>query len=129
MNSPLINGETMPEVLDRDRPLKFVSFGYKHRRPPSDALMVIDCRRMVNPHDMPRLRPLNGKDEAVQAFVRRDPKFNAITSLALTHAISGGVLAFGCIGGRHRSVAMAEMTAQRFIDAGHTLIVEHLELT
>ena len=119
----------MPEVLNRDHPLKFVSFGYKHRRPPTDALMVIDCRKMMNPHDMPKLRPLNGKDEAVQAFVRRDPKFNAIMSLALTHAIPGGVLAFGCIGGRHRSVALVEMTAQHFIDAGHRVIAAHLELT
>lgn len=91
-------------------PVKVMSFGYKFGKP-QDATRIIDCRDMANPHGNPRLRQLNGLDADVQHFVRRDKRFDQLIDLGTLDVKDGDVIAFGCVGGQHRSVACAEEAA------------------
>ncbi|NCZ80917.1 MAG: RNase adaptor protein RapZ, partial [Actinobacteria bacterium] len=75
------------EESESDLRVNILSFGYKYGIP-VDADLVMDCRFIANPHWIPELRPLTGKDKAVSDEV-------------LT-------LAIGCTGGKHRSVAITE---------------------
>lgn len=98
--------------------LTIMSFGYA-RGVPRDADLMFDMRFLTNPHWSPELRPLTGLDPAVADYVRADPAFDpafaAIGNLLLLllpgYAEEGRsyvTAAFGCTGGRHRSVAVAE---------------------
>lgn len=117
----------------------FESFAYK-KGVPTDADFVFDMRCLPNPHWIPGLRPLSGKDQLVQDFFSTDeavkiylaqvmafidtwlPRFEAETRSYLT-------VAFGCTGGRHRSVYMAETFAKHCIANGHDkVMVYHREL-
>ena len=108
---------------------------------PRDADMVLDLRFLRNPHWEPALRPLDGRDAAVRAHVAADeayaPAFGHILALLLA-AIPGYMregrayltVAFGCTGGRHRSVAMAEAVSAALVEAGwpNRLVHRDLEL-
>ncbi len=97
------------------------SFGFKHGLP-RDADYVFDVRFLGNPHFVPELRPLTGRDPAVSAHVLGSEAgaaclgaIRSILELALPlHDQEGRALvniAIGCTGGQHRSVAMAEALA------------------
>ena len=105
---------------------KIMSFGFKYSRPRDIA--VIDVRDMRNPHNNMRLRPLTGKDKAVQEFVRKDAQYEQIFDSAAHKINETGSLAFGCLGGRHRSVAMAELLAEYLRSRGQEVLVVHREL-
>ncbi|WP_397573061.1 RNase adapter RapZ [Silanimonas sp.] len=117
----------------------FESFAYK-RGLPVDADFVFDTRCLPNPHWDPALRPLTGRDALIQAhfagiaevqeyvaevrgFVERWlPRFESETRSYLT-------IAFGCTGGRHRSVYLAETLAAHFRDRGREdALTYHREL-
>ena len=110
------------------------SFSYEHGSPPNAAL-TFDCRRMRNPHVIATLKPLTGKDEAVRAFVKTDPQCKpmidgVVHSVLLARDFGIAVrVAFGCYGGRHRSVAMAELSAKALRDAGCDVDVRHSALS
>ena len=98
-----------------------MSFSYKLGLPRA-ADIVIDARFLTNPHYDPELRPLTGKDPRVAAKVRSDPHFESFYSrlkdmlLPLVPRFEAEgksylTIAFGCTGGRHRSVALAEALA------------------
>lgn len=98
--------------------LTLLSFGYAEGVP-ADADLMFDMRFLRNPHWEPDLRPLSGTDPAVQAYVQQDPgyapAFAAIMDLLALllprYAAEGRAyltVAFGCTGGRHRSVAVAQ---------------------
>lgn len=108
--------------------LSLMSFGYA-RGIPRDADLVFDVRFLRNPHWQPELRPKTGTDPEVRAYVESDPAyapaFDAIARLLLLlfpgYAREGRsylTVAFGCTGGRHRSVAIAEAMAARLTAAG-----------
>ncbi len=116
-----------------------VSFGFKHGVP-ADVDMVLDCRFLPNPHWVDELRPQTGLDVDVRDYVvgsdlARDfltgldglldvllPAFRAEGKAYLT-------LAFGCTGGRHRSVAIAEEVARRLRGHGIQPGVSHRDVT
>jgi hypothetical protein len=100
-----------------------LAFGYK-RGIPEGAAWVVDVRLLDNPYWVDELRPLDGRDTRVREFVIGQPAAkNLLDNLertlqdALPHYRERGrsqlVVAFGCTGGRHRSVAMAKEMAAR----------------
>ena len=109
--------------------LTCMSFGFA-RGLPRDADLVFDMRFLSNPHWDLALRPLTGDDEAVADHIRADPAFapafERIVELLLTllpgYRREGKAyltLAFGCTGGRHRSVFVARAVAARLREAGY----------
>ncbi|EWT05523.1 glmZ(sRNA)-inactivating NTPase [Intrasporangium chromatireducens Q5-1] len=100
-----------------------MSFGFKYGLP-MDADIVLDMRFLPNPHWIPDLRPLTGRDERVSGFVMEQEGAREFLDRvqALLETMSGGYIregrryitvAVGCTGGKHRSVAMAEALADR----------------
>lgn len=127
---------------DGDAPgmqIAVVSFGYKHGLPP-DVDTVIDCRFLPNPHWVEELRPLTGQDEPVRDYVLGQPlaaayldQLEDFFDLVLPAYEQQGkaylTIAFGCTGGRHRSVAMAEEAARRLGERGHRPRLQHRDVT
>lgn len=114
------------------------SFGYKHGLP-IDADIVMDVRFLPNPHWDEALRPLTGHDPAVRAFVfERAPagefldRFGEMIATLLPAYEAEGksylTIAFGCTGGRHRSVAVAEELARRLREQGYAVQTGHRDL-
>jgi UPF0042 nucleotide-binding protein len=122
------------------RPLlvSVVSFGFRYGIP-TDADLVFDVRFLPNPHFVPRLRPFSGKDPRVARYIRSFPQTNEflrrIESLLLyliPHYIREGksylTVAVGCTGGRHRSVALAEVLRRAIQKKGYATKVVHRDL-
>lgn len=118
--------------------LSVQSFSYK-RGLPRGVDMVFDCRFLSNPHWDRELRPLDGRDPAVVAHVEADPRFepffgrvhDLVASLLEAFVDEGKAsltIAFGCTGGRHRSVAMAERLAKTLAEQGWRVSKRHREL-
>ncbi|MGE0252684.1 MAG: RNase adapter RapZ [Dongiaceae bacterium] len=102
--------------------LSVMSFAYKHGTP-READMIFDLRFLRNPHYDANLRPLTGKDAKVGEFIEQDPDFGRffddatrlLTPLIPRYQQEGKsylTIAFGCTGGRHRSVYAATKLAQ-----------------
>ncbi|WP_337875164.1 RNase adapter RapZ [Elioraea sp.] len=115
-----------------------VSFSYA-RGLPREADLVFDVRFLRNPHYVDALRPLTGQDAAVDAYVAADPDFGAfwarmtgLLDALLPRYVREGkkylTIAFGCTGGRHRSVAVAERMATHLRTQGWRATVVHREL-
>jgi UPF0042 nucleotide-binding protein len=119
--------------------LQLVSFAYKHGIP-LEADVVFDVRFMENPFYIDRLRPLNGLDPQVRDFVLDQPltprfldEVMRFLELTLPGYESEGrsrlTVAFGCTGGQHRSIAIAEEVAARLRrEKGGPVSVWHREL-
>jgi UPF0042 nucleotide-binding protein len=114
------------------------SFSYK-RGLPRGADMVIDVRFLKNPHWDAALRPLDGRDAEVCAFVEGDPAYagfyarlaELMAFLLPAYRAEGKsyfALAIGCTGGRHRSVAVAEALVKTLAAAGWRVSIRHREL-
>jgi UPF0042 nucleotide-binding protein len=112
-----------------------VSFGFKHGVP-DDADLVFDVRFLPNPHFVPEFRPLTGRDPQVAKYIRSFPQtkefINRISELLvylLPHYIREGksylTISFGCTGGQHRSVMIAEDVGGRLRKAGYKVKVVH----
>jgi RNase adapter protein RapZ len=112
-----------------------VSFGFKHGVP-DDADLMFDVRFLPNPHFIPEYRPFTGRHPKVAKYIRSFPQttefINRISELLiylLPHYIHEGksylTIAFGCTGGQHRSVMIAEDVAKRLKKAGYRLKVVH----
>ncbi len=133
--------EEIRREFGRDAPgptLTIMSFGFA-RGLPRNADNVVDMRFLHNPHWVDELRPLTGLDRPVQDYVAADPAYapalDAAERLLLTllpgYAREGKsyvTVAFGCTGGRHRSVHVAETMAARLRVAGFSPTVEHRDL-
>ncbi|TMF91925.1 MAG: hypothetical protein E6H82_10115 [Chloroflexi bacterium] len=117
-------GELVEHLRSRERPLiTCLAFGYKNGAP-ADAAIVIDVRFLDNPYWVPELRDLSGRDAAVAEFVMKQPAAGRLLDdvtqmtrdflpLYLNGRRKHVVVAFGCSGGRHRSVVLAEQLADR----------------
>lgn len=114
------------------------SFSYK-RGVPRGIDIILDCRFLANPYWDPELRALDGRHPAVAARIAADPRFgpffDRIAGLAeflLPAYVAEGKshlsIGFGCTGGQHRSVAVAERLADRLAAAGWQVSKRHREL-
>jgi RNase adapter protein RapZ len=114
------------------------SFSYK-RGVPRGVDMIFDCRFLRNPHWDAALRTMDGRDDAVLAHIAEDPRFapfyakllDLITLLLPAHRDEGKAhltIGFGCTGGQHRSVAVAELLAKDLAKAGWPVSKRHREL-
>jgi UPF0042 nucleotide-binding protein len=114
------------------------SFAFSRGMPPV-ADLVFDMRYLDNPHWIPELRDLSGLDEAVGEHVGRDPAFASsfariralLLELLPRYAAQGKSyvnIAFGCTGGRHRSVFVAERIAEALREGGFSPTVLHRNL-
>lgn len=121
-----------------DIPLSIISFSYR-RGLPESADYVFDMRFVRNPHWDVSLRAQTGQAQAVQDFIASDPQFQnfmqhlkAMMTDVLGRFSADGrthiTVAFGCTGGKHRSVAAAEAFADFVRDAGLRLRLQHREL-
>ncbi len=124
-------GEHRPGTLQ----ISVVSFGYKHGLP-VDVDLVFDVRFIPNPHWVEELRPLDGTDLAVKEYVLNQPvtpkyleSVTDLFSLTLPAYESEGKsylsVAFGCTGGRHRSVAVSEAFVGILERLGYSATVRH----
>ena len=115
-----------------------LSFGYSHGIP-LDVDIVIDCRFLPNPHWIEELRPLCGLDAPVAQYVMAQPvtaeflaRLEALLELLLPRFVEEGKsylsVAFGCTGGRHRSVAVAEHFAGVLRGLGHEPAILHRDM-
>ncbi len=114
------------------------SFSYK-RGLPRGADMTFDCRFLKNPHWQDELRDKTGLESSVSEFVASDPKFSEfierVTKLLLfllpsfkEEGKSSVEIGFGCTGGIHRSVAVAEIVAKELADSGWNVSIKHREI-
>ena len=112
-----------------------VSFGFPQGLP-EDADVVSDVRFLPNPHFIPEFRPLTGRDPRVAKYIRSFPQTREFISrtisdllFLLPHYIHEGksylTIAFGCTGGQHRSVMIAEEVGKHLRRAGYSVKVAH----
>ena len=122
----------------RDLAVTIHSFSYK-RGLPRNVDMVFDVRFLANPYWEPELRAHNGRDKPVQDYVRADARFADFFArvLDLTRSLlpayraegkSHFSIAFGCTGGQHRSVTLAETLAEALAEDGQQVSIRHREL-
>ena len=131
-------GEVFAQLSDRGIHLSLLSFGYKFGIP-YDADFILDCRFIPNPHWVPELQPLSGKDGAVAKMVLDNPATKDFINnfLHLFDGTKDGFLqegkryltiAIGCTGGRHRSVAVSEFLANEFKNQKIDTTLNHRDL-
>ena len=118
--------------------LLVTSFAYR-RGLPREADLVLDVRFLANPYYVDALRELTGRHTQVGAYIRKDPAYqpfiDQVSKLVLSlvpHYEREGktylTIGFGCTGGRHRSVYIAEQIATLVTDEGRTVTLRHREL-
>jgi UPF0042 nucleotide-binding protein len=143
MSAAMLRGRIADELLPRQNAgrlaLTFMSFGFKHG-PPREEDLAFDVRFLPNPHYESELRDLTGHDERVVQYVARDGRLeelylrlHALLDFLLPEYVAEGkahlVIAIGCTGGRHRSVAIAEHLAARYRDREDlTVAVAHRDI-
>ena len=119
-------------------PVHILSFSYRHGLP-ENADQIIDMRFAKNPHWDSALRDLTGRDDDVAAFLAQDEAANMVLhqlqemlTLMLVRMKADGrpnlTLAFGCTGGKHRSVWAAAKIAKWIEAQGHPIRLHHREL-
>lgn len=115
-----------------------VSFGYRYGVP-SDADLVFDVRFLPNPHFVPRLRPYTGKNAKVRRYIRSFPqtgeflrRIEGLLTYLIPHYIREGksylTIAFGCTGGKHRSVMLGESVKKSLEKHGYSAKLLHRDL-
>src|SRR5271165_2293811 len=121
-----IAGDLLPGRVAGRLALTFMSFGFKHG-PPRGEDLAFDVRFLANPHYEQELRDLTGHDMRVVEYIARDGRLeelyvrlHSLLDFLLAQYVAEGkahlVIAIGCTGGRHRSVAIAEHLAERYRD-------------
>ncbi len=130
-----ITGKFTPGSTEQDILISIVSFGYK-AGVPSDADLLFDVRFLPNPHFVPEFRPFTGRHPKVAKYIRSFPQtqefIDRISELLIylvPHYVSEGksylTIGFGCTGGQHRSVLIAEEVKKRLARAGYKVKVAH----
>ncbi|MGB8987666.1 MAG: RNase adapter RapZ [Candidatus Sulfotelmatobacter sp.] len=115
-----------------------VSFGFRHGVP-EEADLVFDVRFLPNPHFVPEFRALTGKDARVVKYIQSFPqtkefirRISDLLIYLLPHYIHEGksylTISFGCTGGQHRSVMIAEEVGKRLHKAGYRVKIAHRDM-
>jgi len=118
--------------------VSIVSFGYRFGVP-SDADLVFDVRFLPNPYFVPRLRRFTGKDPKVRRYIQSFPqtaeflrRIEGLLTYLIPHYIREGksylTIAFGCTGGKHRSVMLAESVKKALDRHGFSTKVVHRDI-
>jgi UPF0042 nucleotide-binding protein len=114
------------------------SFGYRHGVP-ADSDLVFDVRFLPNPNYIPKFKKLTGRHPSVARYIRSFPqtiefvdRISELLVYLLPHYIREGksylTIAFGCTGGHHRSVMIADQIRKNLADAGYRAKVTHRDL-
>ena len=142
MKASQLNEEIKKLLLSEEGSPSFTisiqSFGYKHGIP-LDADMVFDMRFIPNPYYLKSMKRLTGNSEKVSNYVLKFPEtqefiqtthelINKLIPFYSREGKSHLVLAFGCTGGQHRSVAIANEFSRRFLEEGKRVITVHRDL-
>ncbi|CAN5476643.1 RNase adapter RapZ [soil metagenome] len=133
-----INAQFEREESDRNLTISSMSFGFKNGVP-TEADLVFDVRFLPNPHFIPEFRKLTGKHPKVAKYVRQFPQTQEFLDKAadmltflLPHYIKEGksylTVAFGCTGGQHRSVFIAEEMKKRLTSEGYRVKSSHRDM-
>ncbi len=120
---------------DKNILISCVSFGFREGVP-DDADLVFDVRFLPNPHFVPEFRPLTGRNPKVAKYIRSFPqtrefikRISDLLVYLIPHYIREGksylTIAFGCTGGKHRSVMIAEDVRKQLAKAGYNVKVVH----
>ena len=118
--------------------INFSSFGFKYGIP-SEADIVIDVRFLPNPYYVPSLKKLTGRNKKVKDYIFRSEladQFIAMEHELILSVVPGFIsegkyhlnIAFGCTGGHHRSVAIAESMAEVMSKENYRVTLEHRDL-
>ena len=116
-----------------------ISFGFRNGLPP-EADMIFDVRFLSNPHYDPKLQPLDGRRSKIANFIEADPAFKPffdnltrlLNPLFPRYSAEGKsylTIAFGCTGGKHRSVFVAEKFVHWLQKSDYSLSTRHRDLT
>ena len=133
-----INSQFEREESDQSLVVSSNSFGFKNGVP-TEADLVFDVRFLPNPHFVPEFRKLTGQDPKVGKYVRQFPqtkefldKATDMLKFLLPHYIKEGksylTVAFGCTGGQHRSVFIAEEMKKRLAEEGYRVKTSHRDM-
>lgn len=133
-----INSQFEREVGDRSLMISSNSFGFKNGVP-AEADLVLDVRFLPNPHFVPEFQKLTGKHPKVAKYIREFPqtkefldKSADMLKFLLPHYIKEGksylTVAFGCTGGQHRSVFIAEEMKKRLAAEGYRVKTAHRDM-
>ena len=125
--------------LEHTISITILSFGFKYGIP-MDSDLVFDVRFIPNPFYIPELKPFSGKDKPVSDYVLKQEETKGFMSRNLDmleylipHYVKEGkrqlIVAVGCTGGRHRSVAIAEETYRSLLEKGFNASVEHRDMS
>ena len=126
------------QATERSILVSCVSFGFRHGVP-EEADLVFDVRFLPNPHFVPEFRQLTGRHPSVAKYIRSFPQtqefIHRISDLLvylLPHYIREGksylTISFGCTGGQHRSVMIADEVGKRLHKAGYRVKVVHRDM-
>jgi UPF0042 nucleotide-binding protein len=133
-----INAQFERGAESKDLTISTTSFGFKNGVP-AEADLVFDVRFLPNPHFVPEFRKLTGRHPKVAKYVRQFPqtqefldKVTDMLKFLLPHYIDEGksylTVAFGCTGGQHRSVFIAEEMKKRLEAEGHRVKTTHRDM-
>jgi UPF0042 nucleotide-binding protein len=133
-----INAQFERGASDRNLTISSTSFGFKNGVP-AEADLVFDVRFLPNPHFVPEFRKLTGRHPKVARYIRQFPqtqefldKVTDMLKFLLPHYVDEGksylTVAFGCTGGQHRSVFIAEEMKKRLEADGHRVKTAHRDM-
>jgi UPF0042 nucleotide-binding protein len=135
-------GSQITELFAEDQQeamsIAILTFGYKYGLP-IDVDLVMDVRFLPNPHYVPELKPLTGRDKPVYNFVmgydvtkKFIRRYVSLLHFLLPNYKNEGkrhlTIAIGCTGGRHRSVAIGEVLAKRLSAGGYKPSLSHRDI-
>jgi UPF0042 nucleotide-binding protein len=132
-------GERFRGERDESKLLIYVtSFGYRNGVPP-DSDLVFDVRFLPNPNYIPRFKNLTGRNPSVARYIRSFPqtlefikRISELLVYLVPHYIREGksylTIAFGCTGGQHRSVMIADQIRKNLAEAGFKSKVNHRDI-